>query len=420
MTTFEFNMNRKYLFIIISAIALLGVLLIQLNWIVKAAKLKEELFNEKAKIVLAKTSEAIGKNEKTCRAIGESIEEEAPTSNRSQFDEIDSLFHFYMAFYKIDMDYSYEIISPSPVKEDNEYATERIFNQEFENNSFLNNIQLKLIFPDQSQFLLAEMGLLFFTSIGLMLIVLLFFFLTIKYLLQEKAIAEQTSEFLNNMTHEFKTPLTNIGLAIKMIGKKINPNNDHQISRYTDIIKFEKNKLSLQVEQVLGIASLDKSNALINLEPINFHELVLVASEALSLQLKERGGTIELQLNATNPDINGDRTHLLNTLCNLLDNAIKYSAKIPQITIFLRNYNNGIELRVTDNGIGIEKQHINKIFEKYYRAQKGNIHDVKGFGIGLAYVKKIIELHNGNINVQSTLGKGSTFTIQLPHIQTND
>lgn len=414
MFTFENRMNKKYLFIIISALALFGVLVIQVNWIVKAAHLKEEIFNEKAKIVLAKTSDAIGNNPVACKEIGKSLEEDTP-NNKSQFDEIDSLFHHYMAFYKIDMDYSYEIVSPNPEKLSDKFAAHRTFNQEFDIVSFPNNISLKLIFPDRSQFLFAEMGVLFFTSIGLILAVLFFFFLTIKNFVREKAIAEQTSEFLNNMTHEFKTPLTNIGLATKMIGKKVNETQAEQISVYTDIIQFEKTKLSLQVEQVLGIASLEKRETLIALEKISFHSTINKAIKIMALQLQEKQGSLQLNLVANPDSFNGDETHLLNAICNLIDNAIKYSLECPQIEISTTNYNFGIQFKITDQGIGIDKHHQNNIFDKYYRVQKGNIHDVKGFGIGLAYVKQIVALHQGEINLSSEKNVGSCFTIRIPY-----
>ena len=403
-------MKRRYLFIIISFIALLGVLVIQVNWILKSADLKEELFNEKAKIVLSKASEAITNDKATCRKIGESLEDEKQ-SNQSQFEVIDSLFNYYLEFYKIDMDYSYEFVSPEDSISTETVNLQNTFKQDITEGAFPKSFQLKLIFPDKNQFIFAEMGLLFFTSLGLIAIIFIFFILAIKSLLREKLIAERTTEFINNMTHEFKTPLTNIGLAAKILGKKI----DDSASQYTDIIQFEKNKLSLQIEQVLNMASIEAPNLSLNFQSINLHELITKAAQIMNLQLQDKSGKITLELNATKKNIYGDETHLLNTFCNLIDNAIKYNLLPPLVKIETLSAEGVITCVISDNGIGIDKTDQERIFEKYYRVERGNIHTVKGFGIGLAYVKKIIELHGGSISISSIKNKGSKFKIRIPY-----
>ncbi len=405
-------MNRRYIFIIISFIALLAVLVIQVNWILKSAALKEELFNEKAKIVLSKASEAIVNDKATCRKIGESLEEDDEAqSNQSQFQVIDSLFNHYLEFYKIDMNYSYEFVSPQDSVTNETFDPQNAFKQNIEEGSFPKSFQLKLIFPDKNQFIFAEMGFLFFASVGLIAIIFIFFLLAIRSLLLEKQIAERTTEFVNNMTHEFKTPLTNIGLAAKILRTK----SDEKGKRYTDIIQFEKNKLGLQVEQVLNMASIESPNLSLNILPIDFHKLIQKAAQIMNLQLQDQNGNLTLELNATNCTISGDETHLLNSICNLIDNAVKYNSSPPEIHITTKTEEDSIFCTVSDNGIGIDKKNQERIFEKYYRIERGNIHTVKGFGIGLAYVRKIIELHGGTITLNSIKDKGSKFKIRIPY-----
>ncbi len=407
-------MNRKYLFILISFIALLAVVLIQVNWIVKSAALKEELFNEKAKIVLSKASEAISKDKVTCKKIGETFESDVAIE-LSQFEVIDSLFNYYMNFYKIDMDYSYKILAPEPLIVDETYKSDNVFNQELIEGNLPAHIHLELVFSAKQQFILAEMGVLFFTSLGLIAVVFIFFFLTLKSLLKEKELSERTTEFLNNMTHEFKTPLTNIGLAAKMIQKKAIVQKDSKITSFTKIIQFEKNKLSIQIEQVLRMAGIEKAEIPLQIETIDLHLTIEKAIKIMNLQLEEKDGFIKLQLTAQNSIIEGDQAHLLNTLCNLISNAIKYNHNTPQVTIKTDSNHNLFTCSISDNGIGIDQRNHMKVFEKYYRVQKGNIHECEGFGIGLAYAKKIMELHSGNISLKSELQRGSSFKLTLPY-----
>lgn len=411
--------KRTNIFIAITSAALLIVLIIQVNWIFQTAKIKEELFNEKANMVLSRTTEAISSDKETCLKIGASVNEDNnPESSaklgKNEVHKIDSLFKHYMNFYKIQIEYSYEILKPrTDVDNNKNNFTNYIYNIPSEEEAGENGFKLKLIFPDKKQFILAEMGTQFITSIVLILFVLILFWRTVLSLMKEKLISEHTSDFLNNMTHEFKTPLTNIALASKMIIKDSANKQDDKIKHYSEIILEENEKLRIQVEQVLSMTALERGEIPLRKTEIDFHQLINDSLKYINLQIENKQGTISLNLNAEKYMVVGDKTHLTNAICNLIDNAIKYSKEKPELTI--QTYNSGPDLTVivSDSGIGIDSHFQKKVFDKFFRVPTGDIHDIKGFGLGLAYVKKIIEMHEGTILLQSEKERGTSFTITL-------
>ena len=241
------------------------------------------------------------------------------------------------------------------------------------------------------------------------------FWRTILLLMREKRLSEHTNDFLNNMTHEFKTPLTNIALAGKMITKDASNRQEEKIKHYSEIILAENEKLRLQVEQVLSMTALERGEIPLRKTELDVHELIREAIKYISIQIENKQGELKLNLDAENPVIFGDKTHLVNALYNLVDNAIKYSPEKPELSIRTHNHEKQFILVVSDKGIGIEKEYQKKVFEKFFRVPTGDVHDVKGFGLGLSYIKKIVELHQGKIDLESTPGKGTTFTITLPN-----
>ena len=257
--------------------------------------------------------------------------------------------------------------------------------------------------------------MLFITSVALLLIVLVMFWRTTVSLLKEKEISEHTTDFLNNMTHEFKTPLTNIALAGKMIQKDVGATREDKIKHYSGIILEENEKLRLQVEQVLSMTALERGEIPLLKTEVDVHTLIQDCVKRIAIQIEGKQGNITLHLNATRFVVIADKTHLANTLCNLLDNALKYSTDKPEINILTFNEGSRLVMEISDNGIGIEKDYREKVFEKFFRVPTGNVHNVKGFGLGLAYIKKIIELHEGTIVLRSEAGKGTTFIIHLPY-----
>ena len=415
------KINKSYITIIISSIALVLVLIIHFNWIVQSAKVKEELFNEKANMVLSLTTQALCSDKQTCTSMGtcclmHSSSECKLKLTELEIHKIDSLLTHFMNLYNFHIPYSFEVIKPNSESAllKNYQSSNNVFKRRLEEMANNNGLELKLIFPDKKQFILAEMGVLFISSVILILIVLFMFWRTIVSLIKEKKIAENTTDFLNNITHEFKTPLTNIALAGRMMVKDTNINSENKIKHYAAVILEENEKLRLQVEQVLSISALERGENNSLKSDIDFHQTIIQAARSFNIQIENKSGSLNLNLNASQYHVFGNASQLSNALSNLIDNAVKYSNEKPDITISTSSSEHHLVVTISDKGIGIEKQYLENIFGKYFRVPTGNLHDVKGFGLGLTYVKNIIEIHQGTIHVISEIGKGTSFKITLP------
>jgi len=395
--------NKTYLFILISAVALLIVLIIQVNWIWQTAKIKEELFNEKANMVLSKTADALSSDKVTCQKMETGI-------GNAEIKKTDSLFTNYMEFYNFDAKYSFAVTKPNTADTQNRH---NVYKKRLTEVVTKNGLELNLFVPDKKKSLLEDMGMMFIASLILIVVVLFLFWRTIISLIKEQKISEHTTDFLNNMTHEFKSPLTNIALATKMLLKDANIKQEDKIKYYSSIILAENEKLKLHVEQVLSMNALEKGEIPLQKIVLDFHQLINDAVKCMHIQIENAHGHLNLNLNAEKFVIMGDKTQLTNALCNLIDNAIKYAKEKPELNISTRNVAQKLEIRVEDKGIGIDKEYQKQVFEKFFRVPTGDIHDVKGFGLGLTYLKKIVELHNGMIELQSEKGKGTIFIITL-------
>ena len=273
---------------------------------------------------------------------------------------------------------------------------------------------LRLFFPKKTSFLIQSILPALISSILLTGLILFCFVYTINVILTQKKVSLMKTDFINNMTHEFKTPIATISLAADSINNPIVKSKPEMIKRYADIIKQENKRMLNQVEKVLQIARLDKEDFELKIDNINLHEIISTAVENSKLRINRRDGLITSSLKALESNIKGDENHISNVIHNLLDNAIKYSSGAPRIDIDTRNVKEGIEISVSDKGIGMSKDDLKRIFEKFYRVSTGNLHDVKGFGLGLSYVKAIIDAHKGKVSAISEMGIGSTFTIYLP------
>jgi two-component system phosphate regulon sensor histidine kinase PhoR len=233
-------------------------------------------------------------------------------------------------------------------------------------------------------------------------------------MLNQKKISEIKSDFINNMTHELKTPLATISLAIDAIGNEKVMDNREKIRYFSGIIKEENKRMNKQVESILQSALLEKNEISLNLQVTDVHEVITHTVENLQLQLAAKQGQVELRLDAINPIIMADDVHFSNVIFNLLDNAIKYSKEHLEVVISTYSTRKSLVITIADNGIGMSRDTISRIFEKFYRAHTGNVHNVKGFGLGLSYVKAIVDAHKGKIKVESAVGKGSKFTMEFP------
>jgi two-component system phosphate regulon sensor histidine kinase PhoR len=417
-------MNRAALrtIIFLAVISVAGIIATQLYWVKKSLDLQDDQFNHRVKVALNGVATRLMTN------TGGNIELE--TINR------------------IDNNY-YTIDFSAPVKTRNleEYLVNEFRNQSlnepFEyalfdcaNDSLLygkfvsvldpqnierlkvkaikdQNYYIGILFPRKQSYLIDDWTILAFFSIVL-IIVLWFFSYTIITLLKQKQVSEIKNDFVNNMTHEFKTPIATIGLASDVLMKEDIVKNPVKLHHYARIISEENKRLKSQVETVLQVALTDAGRVELKLEEVDMHELIRHSMQQVAVRAHEKGGRITISLQAAQYLINGDKVHLTNILHNLLDNAIKYCDKVPEILVSTRNRGSYIEISVQDNGKGIPSDNINLIFEKFYRVHSGNVHDVKGFGIGLFYVRNMVKMHKGNISVKSKLGTGTTFNIVLP------
>lgn len=246
------------------------------------------------------------------------------------------------------------------------------------------------------------------------LIVFSFFAYSVWVILKQRKLSEMKNDFIGNMTHELKTPISTIALSSEVISDPDIIKEPDRLREYARIIRSENERLRTQVERVLQLGSLDKDKLDLKREPIDMHQVALDIAEHFKLQAKERGVTVELDLSAPTATVAGDRIHLSNALTNLVDNALKYGRMNGTVRIRSISKGNELLLSVADDGIGIRKEDLKHIFERFYRVHTGNVHDVKGFGLGLHYVKQIAQAHGGGVSVQSEFGKGSTFILSLP------
>lgn len=268
-------------------------------------------------------------------------------------------------------------------------------------------------FPRLEANLLSQMGIWGFSS-AVLLIVIFFFVYTLFVILKQRRLSEIQKDFINNMTHEFKTPISTIAISTEVLKDPSIREMPERLINYATIIENENNRLKQQVERVLQMARLDKENVALKRDMVDIHELIQEAIGNTALAMSECGGAVSFKKNASNGIVNADRLHIINSISNLIDNAIKYSVEKPLVEIRTSNGQGTVSIEVKDNGIGISPENIKKIFHRFYRVPTGNRHDVKGFGLGLNYVKVIVEGHKGRVSVESAVDKGSTFTIILP------
>ena len=276
------------------------------------------------------------------------------------------------------------------------------------------NYELIVSFPEKDKYVFSSI-----LSVGGLTLLLTLFIVFVStsalyQIVKQKKISEIKTDFINNMSHEFKTPIATINLALDAISNPKSLKTPKKLIQYANLIREENNRMLIQVENVLRISQLQKSNETIHKKSIDLHKIILEATNHVQLLLKDKGGILNTNLNASNYSIYGNKDHITNIIINLMDNAIKYCDKKPNIKIETYNKKNDLVFILSDNGIGMTPNVQKKIFDKFYRATSGNIHNIKGHGLGLSYVKKIIDLHKGKIILESKFGVGTNFIITLP------
>jgi two-component system, OmpR family, phosphate regulon sensor histidine kinase PhoR len=316
----------------------------------------------------------------------------------------------------------------------------------FPNNLMETGNYVHVYFPTQQQFILSRLGVTFGASAVLLLVILACFYIAISTIVRQKKLADIKNDFINNMTHEFKTPISTISLAVEMAQEQLRAanvngtgafalaetagmpdqniasrempdtrNSESRLTRYMGIIRDENRRLGSHVEKVLQMALLDRGEIVLKLSSVNIHDIIEKVLNNIGIQIEQREGEVDLSFDADDEMVEADEVHLTNILYNLLDNAIKYSPGRPHIGIHTRSLPEGISITITDQGLGMTKDQLSRVFEKFYRVPTGNRHDVKGFGLGLSYVRKMVDEHHGQIRVESQPGKGSSFEVILPY-----
>lgn len=335
--------------------------------------------------------------------------------------QLDSLLKNELTNKGIDIQYNYGVLSPQLnrfVSLSNPETKEQLVKSELQASLFPNDIfgsdsHLIVDFPEKGNYLLNQVWSALVSS-GILIAVILFCFgYSIRTIVRQKKLSEMKNDFINNMTHELKTPISTVSLAVEAL-------NDKDIEgsalkhKYLRVIGEENKRLGDQVEKVLQIAAIDRRDYNLKEEILRMNEMVENAAEHISMQIEQRGGRLNLVQNASRNEVKGDQMHITNIILNLLDNANKYSPESPSITLRTESDEDNFILTILDHGIGMTKEQQKHIFEKFYRVPTGNVHDVKGFGLGLAYVHRMVEAHGGKIHVESEPTKGSKFSITLP------
>ncbi|MHA8105059.1 sensor histidine kinase [Aquirufa nivalisilvae] len=383
---------------------------------IDAEKLKEEK---------AELQKVLKKTEMAKEVFADFLFKERPITQRVSTKHIDSLIKQELAEKGISMPYVFGIGPKETAKDNWVYTsaglmkTPRAQSASFLTPLFPNDLRpsgqyLQIYFPNQEALVWEAMSFSFLGSALLLLIMLGCFYIAVTTILKQKKLAEVKNDFINNMTHEFKTPISTISLAAQLIQEESNGLKNDSINRYIGIIKEENIRLGRQVERVLQTAQMEKENIVLKKKEINLNTLIQQVADMNGPLIQSQGGHLNLLLDATNAQIEVDEVHISNVLFNLLDNAIKYSKEKPEITISTNASPTSLNIRISDQGIGMAKEVLGSVFEPFYRVPTGNVHNVKGFGLGLSYVKKIVEAHGGTVQVSSLPQIGSTFEINLP------
>ena len=420
------NRNTIRIIIFLAVFSLIGIIATQMFWVKNAYNLQEKQFNDRVHIALSNVTHDlldINKDESTLINPVQRISSNYYTVMINDTVNpylLETLLRneFVQRNIKIDFEYViYDCFTDSIVfgdyisleKGEKDNLQSKSYNIKWDKDGHYFGI----FFPSKSSYILSEMGIWAFSS-SIILIIILFFGYTINVILKQKKLSEIKNDFINNITHEFKTPISTISLSAEVLLNPSIVNEPERLKNYANIIKEENNRLKNQVDKVLQLATLDKSKLKMENENIDLHKLIKGSIKSFGLIVKEKEGEILSNLKADQFMFFGDKIHITNTLHNLIDNAIKYSTERPEVLITTNLYNNYIEISVKDNGIGVPSESQKHIFDKFYRTPTGNVHDIKGFGLGLNYVKTIVEAYDGSVKLISKENEGSTFVIKLP------
>jgi two-component system, OmpR family, phosphate regulon sensor histidine kinase PhoR len=417
------NPLKKY--IVWVTLLLLAILLFfQVKWIIYSVNFQEKVFKNSVDLALNKTIALLNRNQQVCSAMRECMgcdysKSDAQLLSPNIWDQIHASIDAELAVYNINLDYDLFITTNGNdtlrsgavnlvVKRGTCYT------QSMRELLQTSGYELVVSFPNRTRFFLNEAGVMLFSSILLILLIIYFFIQMVRLYLNEVRLSENIRELINNISHEFKTPISSIALASNLIRK--GKSEEAKTREYGELIYCENQKLQRQVDSLLDLAAIEWEEFEYQKNPVKMDDLVNDAISSLKLLIDAKNGTVYTEYSEDSGMILADKMHLTNAIANLLTNALKYSSGPPVIKIKIFIQSDFIGLEISDNGIGIPLKFQKFIFDKYFRVPTGDVHNIKGFGIGLAYVKSVISAHQGKIQVSSEPGKGSTFTILLPKI----
>jgi two-component system phosphate regulon sensor histidine kinase PhoR len=340
--------------------------------------------------------------------------------DRLTAEHVEKLLAMHLLEKGVDMPFEYAVYEEGkkPIYHSanfNEYEDSRYFRAPLlPGGVFRNSTLISIYFPGERKYILGSVGLMGGTSALITLFIVTLFSLALFVMFKQRRLANMKNDFVNNMTHELKTPISTISLASQMLNDKSIPDEQKNLTQISRIIQTESRQLGFQVERVLQMAIFDHGQLKLKLEEVDVHDLIETVAQNFLLQLDKRGGTLDFLPEASDAVVLGDSMHITNVISNLIENAMKYTKQAPEVILSTRNDKGTLVFSVKDNGIGISKEDQKRIFDKFFRVPTGNIHNVKGFGLGLSYVKLIVEQHHGSIRVKSDAGFGSQFDIVLP------
>jgi len=407
-------LKKMPVLLLASTLAVIGLVFFQFKWMGYSRQLSEEIFNQRVSMALCSAVEGYGGEmvcgggascEVSCETDGELVVS-AQLAGDSSFQ---ASLRESLDFYQIDLDFEMALSgNSSPPK-----SLPGVYQCAIPvtTNAVDSAAFIHLNFPEKRAFMLGKMRFMIITTVLILLFTAAVLWFANWSLLKQKRLLETNVDFFNNMAHEFRTPLTNVGLATSMLAKKNKDPKEHQM---IEVIRRENTKLLAQVERVLHLARVENGDYCLHKEPVQVKALLEGVREEMAMQIEARGAVVNLGNISETFEVFGDRLHLSNVFRNLLDNALKYSCSRPEIQLSVQARTKGILIQVQDNGIGIPASDCQLIFEKFQRVNAGDLHTQKGFGLGLAYVKSMVELHKGSVRASSEPNKGSRFEVFLP------
>ncbi|SED43194.1 two-component system, OmpR family, phosphate regulon sensor histidine kinase PhoR [Tenacibaculum sp. MAR_2010_89] len=403
-------------------LTIFGLFITQVYWFKKSFSLEGRQFDEKINIALRNVANTLlildNNNLSKIPPISKTASNEYYIKTNSYYNlaTLDSCIRKEFLLRNINVNFDYSIVKAK----NQELVLGNTITNLFDDPSIAcigrmddkENLDFKIRINNKTSHLLNSMGIWLYSSISLLILLAVFTFIILS-IIKEKKLAMLKKDFVNNMTHELKTPITNISVASDAIRNR-NDMDNQKLKKYADIIYNENTRLHNLVDTVLQISTIEKKEESLSFKIIDLHTIINNVITSFQPLIQEKEGSLKSKLNANQYLINADETHLTNVIYNLIENAIKYSKNYPEIILTTKNEKDGIFIEIKDKGIGMSKETQQRIFEKFFRAESGNIHNTKGYGLGLNYVKIIIEKHLGNITFKSTRNVGSCFKIYLP------